>query len=126
MKLKSITPNLMVENVNATLTFYVNQLGFKILDTNPESGEFEWGYVMLDGVGLMFQAIDSLKKEYVQLNSHQPGGGFTLYIRIENILEYYDQVSDKVEVIKPINKTFYGTTEFAIQDLNGYILTFSE
>jgi hypothetical protein len=29
-------------------------------------------------------------------------------------------------IVKGIEKTFYGATEFSIQDINGYILTFAE
>jgi hypothetical protein len=31
-----------------------------------------------------------------------------------------------VKVIKGLEKTFYGATEFSILDNNGYILTFAE
>jgi hypothetical protein len=33
---------------------------------------------------------------------------------------------DNVKVIKGLEKTFYGATEFSIQDNNGYLLTFAE
>ena len=125
-KLESLTPNIMVKDVNATLDYYINSLGFKLIDTNPESGQFEWGYVILDDVGFMFQEEKSLKNEYKELESINIGGALTFYIRIKNIHNYYDEISNKITVIKPINKTFYGTNEFAIMDLNGFILTFSE
>jgi hypothetical protein len=38
----------------------------------------------------------------------------------------YDQIKDKVNIVKGLEKAFYGATEFSIQDINGYILTFSE
>ncbi len=124
--LKSLTPNIMVKSVNKTLDYYTHKLGFKIIDTNPEQGEYEWGYVMLDQVGLMFQEENSLKNEYKELESMTVGAALTLYIRVKNIHHYYNQISKKVTVVKPINKTFYGTHEFAIIDNNGIILTFSE
>ena len=31
-----------------------------------------------------------------------------------------------LNIIKGLEKTFYGATEFSIQDINGYILTFAE
>jgi uncharacterized glyoxalase superfamily protein PhnB len=125
-KLESLTPNVMVKSVNKTLDYYTNKLGFRILDTNPQTGDYEWGYVMLDDVGFMFQEEKSLKNEYKALESINIGGALTFYIRIKNIHNYYNEISNKVTVIKPISKTFYGTNEFAIMDLNGFILTFSE
>ncbi len=38
----------------------------------------------------------------------------------------YENIKDKVNIIKELEKTFYGATEFSILDLNGYILTFAE
>lgn len=125
-KLEMLIPNIMVKDINATLDYYTHKLGFKLVDTNPNSGVYEWAYIMLDNVGLMFQEEQSLKNEYKELQSTNIGGGLTLYIRIKNIEEYYNEISNKVTMVKPINKTFYNTFEFAIIDLNGYILTFSE
>ncbi len=116
----------MVKNVNETVNYYTTILGFNLIDTNPESGVLEWAYVMLDNVGIMFQEESSLKTEYKELSTFNSGGALTLYIRIENITVFYEKIADKVNVIKPINKTFYGTDEFAIMDPNGFILTFSE
>ncbi|RKR07870.1 putative glyoxalase superfamily protein PhnB [Maribacter vaceletii] len=125
-KLESLTPNIMVKDVNATLDYYTNNLGFKLIDTNPESGKYEWGYVMLDNVGMMFQEEKSLKTEYKEIEPLKVGGALTFYIRIKDINSYYNQIIKKTNIIKPINKTFYGTNEFAIMDKNGFILTFSE
>lgn len=126
IKLESLTPNIMVEDVNTTIDYYINKLGFKLIDTNPEAGQLEWGYVMLDNVGFMFQEEKSLQAEYKELKSKNVGGALTFYVRIQNIEDYYKSISTKVVVVKPMNKTFYGTNEFAIMDLNGFILTFSE
>ncbi|WP_299431215.1 VOC family protein [uncultured Maribacter sp.] len=125
-KLESLTPNIMVKDVNATLDYYIDNLGFKLIDTNPESGQYEWGYVMLDNVGMMFQEEKSLKTEYKEIKSLKVGGALTFYIRIKNINSYYNQIVKKTNIIKLMSKTFYGTNEFAIMDLNGFILTFSE
>ena len=125
-KLESLTPNIMVKDVNATIDYFTSILGFKLIDTNPEIGQFEWGYVMLDNVGFMFQEEKSLKDEYKEIAPKDIGGALTFYIRIKNIDDYYRKISEKAVIVKTMNKTFYGTNEFAIMDLNGFILTFSE
>ncbi|WP_077402236.1 VOC family protein [Cellulophaga omnivescoria] len=125
-KLESLTPNIMVKDVNATLDYYVTKLGFTLIDTNPESGEYEWCYVMLDNVGMMFQEEKSLKAEYKEMESLKIGGALTFYIRVKDINKYFNQLPKEVNIVKPMNRTFYDTNEFAIMDLNGFILTFSE
>lgn len=126
MKINSLTPNIMVADVNATLNFYIQHLNFTLIDTNPTEGTFEWGFVQRDDIGLMFQAEASLKAEYPELAARPLGSALTLYIRVQGIHALLESLPDAVEVIKPLNRTFYGTDEFAIMDPNGYILTFSE
>lgn len=126
MSMESLAPNIMVKNVNETLDFYTKILGFNLIDTNPTSGDFEWGFVKLGNVGFMFQEEKSLKNEYPIFNSVSIGGALTFYIRVNHIEDLYKSIKEKVKIIKPMNKTFYGTNEFAIADLNGFVLTFSE
>ena len=126
MELNSLTPNLMVKNVNETLDFYIDILGFKLLQTVPEQGNFDWGFVQKDSVMIMFQKDDSIREEYPELKNYKEGGALTLYIKVDELPEWYEQIKDKTNVIKPMNKTFYGANEFAIQDPNGFILTFSD
>jgi len=54
------------------------------------------------------------------------GGPLLFYFRISKVREFHEQIKDKVEVIKGIEKTFYGATEFSVKDINGFVLTFSE
>jgi hypothetical protein len=42
------------------------------------------------------------------------------------IREYYDLVKAKAVVVREPEKTFYGTTEFSIEDNNRYLLPFAE
>ena len=49
-----------------------------------------------------------------------------LYIQTTGIRIFFEQIKDKVKVLKEIEKTFYGATEFCIEDNNGFVLTFAE
>lgn len=126
MELKSLTPNLMVKDVNKTLDFYTNVLGFELLQTVPEKGTFDWGFVKSGNVKLMVQKETSIKSEYKELDGYENGGAQTLYIQVEGLQKWYETIKDKTNVIKPMHKTFYGANEFAIMDINGFILTFSD
>ena len=124
--LQSLIPNIMVQDVNATMDYYTASLGFSVIDTNPTEGELEWGYVKRGEVGLMFQEVSSIKNEYPGLSALPVGGALTLYIRIQDIEAFYESLEGKVKIIKTLNTTFYGAKEFALEDINGFILTFSE
>lgn len=125
--LNSLTPNLMVNDVEETIEYYTDILGFTLLKTVPEVGVIDWAMVKRNNVMLMFQSAKSLKNELPKLKAQKPGGGLTFYIKVDKITELHEELVDnEVEIIADLESTFYDTLEFSIVDINGYILTFSE
>jgi uncharacterized glyoxalase superfamily protein PhnB len=125
--LNSLTPNLMVNDVEETIEYYTDILGFTLLKTVPEKGNPDWAMVKRNDVILMFQSAKSLKDELPKLKSQKPGGGLTFYIKVDRITELHEELVDnEVEIISDLESTFYDTIEFSIIDNNGYVLTFSE
>jgi uncharacterized glyoxalase superfamily protein PhnB len=122
--MKSISPNIFVRDLNETINYY-KHLGFELTMTVPEEGDLVWAMMTSGKVSFMFQSFESLGEELPEI-SRQDGGSLLLYIQIKEIKQYHDRIMDKVNVIKGLEKTFYGYTEFSIKDLNGYILTFAE
>ena len=124
--LKKLTPNLMVEDVNETVTFYQDVLGFALLASVPEEGQFNWAMMQHDAVEIMFQSRASLTEDVPLFKDKAIGGSLTLYIDVEDIKGLYGQVQNRVTILHEMTTTFYGTREFTIQDCNGYILTFAQ
>ncbi len=120
----SISPNIFVRDINETIRFY-EYLGFKVVMIVPEQGDFVWAMMTCGNISFMFQTFESLGSELPSI-SRQDGGSLLLYIQTKEIRLFHDKIKDKVNVIKDLEKTFYGATEFSIQDINGYILTFAE
>ena len=116
----------MVSSVEQTLEYYEETLGFTCLRTVPEKGAPDWALMKKNDVVLMFQSVKSLSKELPALDGRKPGGGMTMYFRMTGIKEFYEEVEEKVEIVSEMEHTFYGTEEFSILDINGYVLTFSE
>lgn len=126
MELKSLTPNLMVQNVNDTVHYYQENLGFTLLETVPKEGLLDWAMLKRNEVVIMFQSKRSMVKDLPRFEKQNPGGGFTLYIKMKQVHELYYELLETAEIVSEIEETFYGTTEFSITDPNGYVLTFSE
>jgi uncharacterized glyoxalase superfamily protein PhnB len=120
----SLSPNIFVNDINQTIVFY-KQLGFNLITTVPEQPEFVWAMMTCEKVSFMFQTFASLGNELPAI-SRQNGGSLLFYISLKNIREFFESVKDKVTVLKGLETTFYGATEFSIQDNNGYVLTFAE
>jgi uncharacterized glyoxalase superfamily protein PhnB len=72
-----------------------------------------------------FQTFESLC-EYLPQISRVSGASLLLYINVKDIEAFYKEIKDKVTVLKGLEKTFYGATEFSIIDNNNYVLTFAE
>ena len=126
MLLKRLTPNLMVKDVNRTIEFYEEFLGFELAQAVPETGQFEWASMKCGDVEIMFQAESSLTQDIPALKETGIGGSLTFFIQMEGIEELYRRVKDKVAIVQEMHTTFYGTREFTMRDYNGYLLAFAE
>jgi uncharacterized glyoxalase superfamily protein PhnB len=122
--MQSLTPNIFVRDIQKTIDFYT-QLGFKVTMSVPEEGDPVWVLMSCENVSFMFQTFDSLGDEIPEI-SRKDGGSLLFYIQIKEIRKFHDRIKDMVKVLKDLEKTFYGATEFSIIDNNGYVLTFAE
>ncbi|MDP9047836.1 MAG: VOC family protein, partial [Bacteroidota bacterium] len=113
--MESLSPNIFVNDMNETIDFY-KSIGFQLVMTVPESGaDLVWAMMMNGEVTFMFQSFASLGDE-LQAISRQNGGSLLFYIKLKKIREFFELIKDKVTVLKGIEKTFYGATEFSILD----------
>jgi len=123
--MESLSPNIFVKDINETIAFY-KQLGFQLVMSVPEDGSpLVWAMAMNGNVTFMFQTFDSLGDELPEIR-RTDGGSLLFYIKLRNILTFFEEVKDKVTIVKGLEKTFYGATEFSILDNNNYLLTFAE
>ncbi|MFQ6087652.1 MAG: VOC family protein [Candidatus Methanofastidiosia archaeon] len=86
MMLRKLTPNLMVEDVNRTIKFYKEVLGFELAQTVPETGQFEWVSIRCGNVQMMFQARASLTEEIPALRDSKIGGSLTFCVCGEGLI----------------------------------------
>lgn len=123
--MKSISPNIFVSDIEATISFYI-KLGLTVADevATPE-GKKVFALMTNGSVTFMFQTFASIEGLHPMV-SRANGGSLLLYISVDNIRQYYDQIKDQVAVLTGLEKTFYGATEFSLCDNNNYLLTFAE
>ncbi len=134
---KKLSPNLMVEDVNGTVDFYCDVLGFAFVLGAPEAGGdvvrirdtgvlLDWALVRKGGVDIMFQTRRSLVQENFDFAHEQVGGSFTLFIEVEDVDALYGMIKGGVDIVRDMETTFYGMKEFIIRDNSGYIITFAQ
>ena len=123
--MESLSPNIFVDSMDETIAFY-KSIGFQLVMTVPETGDnLIWAMMTNGNVTFMFQSFASLGEELPQI-SRMNGTSMLLYINVKKIREYFELIKDKATVLKGLEKTFYGATEFSILDNNNYVLTFAE
>ena len=126
MDFKKLTPNMMVENVAETVAFYRDVLGFTLEMTVPEAPPYTWALMRRGDVEVMFQERASLAEDMPLFKGLSIGGALTLYFDVQGVERLFDAVCKRVQIVRDLHTTFYGTREFAIQDCNGFVLTFAE
>ncbi len=128
-KLTSLTPNLMVKNVKETADYYEKNLGFTIENAvpSPEDGnEFFWAIIYNGDVRIMLHEHQNMREEYSLFKDKEIGATVSFYFGTDQVDVLHDQLKDGVKVIMNLTDKFYGMREFAIEDCNGYVLTFGQ
>jgi len=123
---KKLTPNLLVSNVERSLAFYVDTLGFERGMTVPDTSPFVFAAVTSEPVEIFLNDAATAVKEYPAFAGKPIGATGTLYIEVDGVDALHDRIKSTVKVVMPIATQFYGMREFAIEDPDGYVLTFGE
>lgn len=117
----------MVKDVDKTVSFYNDVLGFELEQSVPGDNErLQWAMMGREGARIMFQEARNLQEEYGMFGDREIGGTLILFATMENLDEYYEEIKHGANIVKEPYTTFYGMKEFVIRDIDGYILTFAE
>jgi len=121
-----LTPNLIVVNVERSLTFYTDVLGFERGINLPEESPYVFGSVTNGNVEIFFNDASAAIKEYPVFAGKAIGATGTMFIETDGVDALLDRIKDRVKVIMPLVTQFYGSREFAIEDPDGYVITFAQ
>jgi uncharacterized glyoxalase superfamily protein PhnB len=127
MKFQKLTPNLVVPNVEASMKFYQETLGFEKAFTVPEQAPYVFGAMTHDTVEIFFNEKNAVEAEYPALVTRPIGGTLTLYIEVQGIEDVLQAVEkSKANITIPLKTQFYGMREFAFEDPDGWVVTIAE
>jgi len=121
-----LTPNLLVSNVERSLAFYEDVLGFSRGMTVPEQSPFVFASVSSGPVEIFLNDRSTVTKESPQMAGLAFGGGNTMFIEVNGVDALHDQIKPRAKMIMPLVTQWYGLREFAIEDPDGYVITFAE
>lgn len=123
MKFNSLIPEFEVSNIDISKKFYIDTLEFIL--------EYEWPedkfvFLSKDGSQLMLEETTDASLEYPF------GRGFNLSFTVKNVEYLYNKLlNEQYPIYKPletrtfrVNNKITTPKEFAIKDLDGYLLRF--
>jgi catechol 2,3-dioxygenase-like lactoylglutathione lyase family enzyme len=125
-ELKKLTPNLIVSNVERSLAFYRDVLGFSVAFTVPEASPLVFAAMQSGSVEIFLNAPEPAIAEYPAFKDRPIGGTLTLFIEVAGIRKVHDSLAGRVSIVMPLETKWYGMTEFAFEDPDGYLITFAE
>ena len=107
MKMNRLIPMLPVKSMPASVEFY-QKLGFSVEERNDD-----WRWAML-----CFGECRLMVDQSINLHPGAPRNS-VLYLYPDDISDYHDQVRRNGLVVPDLDVTFYGMTEFRIDDPDG-------
>lgn len=124
--LNKLTPNLIVSDIDRSLAFYRDVLGFAVQMTVPEAAPFVFVALTSGPIEVFLNAQEIAVAEYPAFKGRPIGGTLTLFIEVDGIQDAYDRIQSKVTVVMPLENKWYGMTEFAFLDPDGYVITYAQ
>lgn len=110
--------SLQVKNLQASIEFYTNKLGFEIENVNPQACVFKYNHG---------QASFAIRSPLEPLEGKELGSGVALWFAVnENVDELKEKlIANGLINVFPIIETPFGRA-FHVKDIDGYKLTFLE
>lgn len=128
MKFNTITPNLIVKDMEKSLHFYRDVLGFAVSQTVPDKAPFVFAWMKRDDANLFLnQQMPPQPGQTDPMAGRPVGGTLSMYMVLEGIddlLKIVEQAGVKPAIA--LHKEFYGMKEFAVLDPDGYLIILAE
>jgi catechol 2,3-dioxygenase-like lactoylglutathione lyase family enzyme len=126
-----LTPELDVSDLDRSLAFYVDVIGFTVMFDRPEE---RFAFLTLEGVDLMLEEAAGPGRRFRTAPLEQPyGRGVNFKIEVTDIDHLHGRVqASGSAIVIPLEERWYrqnelenGHKQFVVADPDGYLLRFS-
>ncbi|SDP73685.1 Catechol 2,3-dioxygenase [Mucilaginibacter sp. OK268] len=114
-------PFFWVKDMEASLKFYIEALGFTLVNQWTPRGKIEWCWLTRDAIAIMLQELR--KKDQSTGEPERPGKGISICYQCRDALALYHEFTGKgIQIQEP----FVGNNNWvvAFDDVDGYRLDF--
>ena len=120
---KQAVPFFMVANIQQSIDFYVNGLGFEMTNKWIPRGKIEWCWLQYGGAAVMLQEFPKQKRELLASEGKTLGVGVSICFQCEDALAIYREVKSRgIQAERPFVGNAMWVT--SVSDPDGYKLFF--
>ena len=119
-----ITPILIVDEIEPSLKFWVDKLGFEKTVEVPEGDKLGFVILQKDGTEIMLQSRESVKKDAAGASDAVLELSSSLYIEVDDFGDTLKRVRN-TEVLVPERVTFYGMREIFVREPGRHVVGFA-
>ena len=119
-----ITPVLIVEEIEKSLPFRVDRMGFAKTVEVPEGDRLGFVIVVRDGAELMLQTIESVRKDAPQFAPTARSNDVGLFIEVDDFADTLKRLAG-YSIALAERVTFYGMREIGVYEPGGHTVVFA-
>lgn len=117
---KNAAPQFLVDDLNASLSFYEKKLGFAVDFVYDDF----YASVSRDGASIHLKHADKISEDRVH---RQTKGHLDAYLDVSDVRELDEEFRGRgVAISKPLEERPWSTLDFYLEDPDGYVLCFAE
>ena len=124
MKFTNHVPMLATGNMEETIAFYRDALGFQLRDKFESGGKIWWCEMVRDGLPMMFTQHDT----HVDAPGARDAFGQTSvnFYLDDGVEEFHRSLKDRGFDVSDLRVTFYKIKEFDLRDPSGYTVVIGQ
>ena len=120
-----LTPVLIVEEIEKSLTFWVDRMGFEKTVEVPEGDRAGFVILVRDGAELMMQTIESVRKDVAAFAPEGPvTRGCGMFIEVDDFEDVKKRLAG-YPIVMEERVTFYGMREIGVSEPGGHTVMFA-
>ena len=118
-----ITPMLYVDQVEPSLKFWTERLGFTVPVTVPDGDKIGFAILVKDNVELMLQSRHSMGDDRPKFMPYTQAG-LNLYVEVQDFADLQKRMRG-ADIVEPVRTTFYGMQEIVVKEPGGNLVVFA-
>lgn len=118
-----LTPVLVVDEIEKSLPFWVDRMGFTKTAEVPDGNRLGFVILVRDGAEVMLQTVESVRKDEPKFLP-KPGSTSALFVEVED----FEDARKRLEgyaVAMAERTTFYGMREIGVFEPSGHVVVFA-